>query len=307
MIVDRGPGRPRRPELRLPGAQGDPARRRLGPAVADQPVRRHSSRAAVRAADGAAAGDGEDAAGRRRRPPDLPRGRRCGPRTPASAYVALHGRTAADFYGGQADWEPIAELAELLDIPVLGNGDIWEAADAVRMVRETGCAGVVVGRGCLGRPWLFADLAAAFRGRAAHRAARPGPRSPRAMYRHAELLGDWLGDERGVVDFRKHVAWYLKGFSVGSELRTALAMASSLAELADLLGQLDLTSRSRSRCSASPAAAPPAPAGWPARRLAGRPGLPRGAVRRRAGRLRRLMAAETPVTPAVRRRARAVA
>ncbi|HEX8766818.1 MAG TPA: tRNA dihydrouridine synthase DusB, partial [Jatrophihabitans sp.] len=80
------------------------------------------------------------------------------------AYVALHGRTAADFYGGQASWEPIAELAGLLDIPVLGNGDIWEAADAVRMVEQTGCAGVVVGRGCLGRPWLFGDLAAAFRG-----------------------------------------------------------------------------------------------------------------------------------------------
>lgn len=153
-------------------------------------------------------------------------------------YVALHGRTAADFYGGQADWQPIAELAELLDIPVLGNGDIWEAADAIRMVRETGCAGVVVGRGCLGRPWLFADLAAAFQGRPS--TALPGlAEVVRAMYRHAELLCEWLGSERGVVDFRKHVAWYLKGFSVGGEHRKALAMASSLAELAELLGQLD--------------------------------------------------------------------
>ena len=153
-------------------------------------------------------------------------------------YLALHGRTAAEFYGGQANWEPIAELAGLLDIPVLGNGDIWEAADAIRMVRETGCAGVVVGRGCLGRPWLFADLAAAFRGEAS--TALPSlDEVARAMYRHAELLCDWLGGERGVVDFRKHVAWYLKGFSVGSELRTALAMASSLTELADLLARLD--------------------------------------------------------------------
>ena len=87
-------------------------------------------------------------------------------------YVALHGRTAADFYGGQARWGPIAELADLLDIPVLGNGDIWEAEDALRMVAETGCAGVVVGRGCLGRPWLFADLAAAFTGRAERVATR---------------------------------------------------------------------------------------------------------------------------------------
>ncbi|MEO6701834.1 MAG: tRNA dihydrouridine synthase DusB [Jatrophihabitantaceae bacterium] len=154
------------------------------------------------------------------------------------SYLALHGRTAADFYGGQADWAPIAELAELLDIPVLGNGDIWEAADAVRMVRETGCAGVVVGRGCLGRPWLFADLAAAFRGEPS--TALPGlAEVARAMYRHAELLCDWLDGEHGVVDFRKHVAWYLKGFSVGSDLRKQLAMASSLTELADLLAQLD--------------------------------------------------------------------
>jgi nifR3 family TIM-barrel protein len=155
------------------------------------------------------------------------------------AYVALHGRTAADFYGGSADWEPIAELVELLDIPVLGNGDIWEAADAVRMVRETGCAGVVVGRGCLGRPWLFADLAAAFAG-------RPSTELPnlrevaQAMYRHAELLCEWLGAERGVVDFRKHVAWYLKGFAVPQPCRSALALCSGLAELADLLMQLDL-------------------------------------------------------------------
>jgi nifR3 family TIM-barrel protein len=155
------------------------------------------------------------------------------------AHVALHGRTAADFYGGTADWAPIAELAALLDVPVLGNGDIWEADDALRMIRETGCAGVVVGRGCLGRPWLFADLAAAFAGRP--KRVRPGlARVAVAMRRHAELLADWLGEERGVTDFRKHVAWYLKGFAVGSDLRRAMASASSLAQLDDLLARLDL-------------------------------------------------------------------
>ncbi|HEX2902932.1 MAG TPA: tRNA dihydrouridine synthase DusB [Jatrophihabitans sp.] len=154
------------------------------------------------------------------------------------AYVALHGRTAAEYYGGHADWDRIADLVQLLDIPVLGNGDIWEGADAVRMVRQTGCAGVVVGRGCLGRPWLFADLAAAFRGES--RTELPSLHDvARGMYRHAELLAEWLGEGRGVIDFRKHVAWYLKGFSVGSELRTQLAMASGLAELAGLLAQLD--------------------------------------------------------------------
>ena len=154
-------------------------------------------------------------------------------------HVALHGRTAAQFYGGTADWAPIAELAALLDVPVLGNGDIWEADDALRMVTGTGCAGVVVGRGCLGRPWLFADLAAAFAGRPERARPRLGEVA-RTMRRHAELLAGWAGSEqRGVTDFRKHVAWYLKGFAVGSEVRAALAQASSLAGLDRLLERLD--------------------------------------------------------------------
>ncbi|MDX6313981.1 MAG: hypothetical protein QOF84_4079 [Streptomyces sp.] len=155
--------------------------------------------------------------------------------------VALHGRTAAQHYGGNADWEAIARLKEAVpEIPVLGNGDIWCADDAVRMMRETGCDGVVVGRGCLGRPWLFGDLVAAFEG--THAPATPGLREVAGvMRRHAELLGEWLEDEeRGVIDFRKHVAWYTKGFSVGSEMRRKLAMSSSLAELDAHLADLDL-------------------------------------------------------------------
>jgi nifR3 family TIM-barrel protein len=154
------------------------------------------------------------------------------------AQVALHGRTAADFYSGQADWSTIADLVAALDIPVLGNGDIWEADDALRMVGETGCAGVVVGRGCLGRPWLFADLAAAFAGRSERIQPNLGTVAA-TMRRHAELLADWLGEQHGVTDFRKHVAWYLKGFAVGGELRRAMAMASSLAELDEHLAALD--------------------------------------------------------------------
>jgi nifR3 family TIM-barrel protein len=155
--------------------------------------------------------------------------------------VALHGRTAAQHYGGTADWDAIAALKEAVpEIPVLGNGDIWSADDAVRMMRETGCDGVVVGRGCLGRPWLFGDLVAACEGRPER--AEPTLREVAAvMLRHARLLGEWLEDEaRGVIDFRKHVAWYTKGFPVGSEMRRRLAVASSLAELEDLLGELDL-------------------------------------------------------------------
>ncbi|MGW7692313.1 tRNA dihydrouridine synthase DusB [Streptomyces asiaticus] len=168
--------------------------------------------------------------------------------------IALHGRTAAQHYGGTADWEAIARLKEAVpEIPVLGNGDIWSADDAVRMMRETGCDGVVVGRGCLGRPWLFGDLVAAFEpadgasvsgpsGPAAPEYARPTLKEVAAvMRRHAELLAEWLEDEeRGVIDFRKHVAWYTKGFSVGSEMRKRLAITSSLAELDALLAELDL-------------------------------------------------------------------
>ncbi|MFE7660302.1 tRNA dihydrouridine synthase DusB [Streptomyces celluloflavus] len=155
--------------------------------------------------------------------------------------IALHGRTAAQHYSGTADWDAIARLKEHVpELPVLGNGDIWSADDAVRMMRETGCDGVVVGRGCLGRPWLFGDLVAAFEGTGT--AAQPTFKEVAAvMLRHATLLGEWLGDEaRGVIDFRKHVAWYTKGFSIGSEMRRNLAITSSLDQLDALLSELDL-------------------------------------------------------------------
>ncbi|MEU6703111.1 tRNA dihydrouridine synthase DusB [Streptomyces wuyuanensis] len=155
--------------------------------------------------------------------------------------IALHGRTAAQHYGGTADWDAIARLKEHVpEIPVLGNGDIWSADDALRMMRETGCDGVVVGRGCLGRPWLFGDLVRAFEGSGEY--ARPSLREVAdVMVRHARLLGEWIGDEsRGVIDFRKHVAWYLKGFAVGSEMRKRLAVTSSLDELSAQLSMLEL-------------------------------------------------------------------
>ncbi|MFD5872992.1 tRNA dihydrouridine synthase DusB [Streptomyces sp. NPDC060322] len=155
--------------------------------------------------------------------------------------VALHGRTTAQHYGGTADWDAIARLKEHVpEIPVLGNGDIWSADDALRMMRETGCDGVVVGRGCLGRPWLFGDLVSAFEGTGTRQA--PALRQVAdVMLRHATLLGEWIGDEsRGVIDFRKHVAWYLKGFAVGSDMRRRLAVTSSLDELGGQLQELDL-------------------------------------------------------------------
>ena len=154
------------------------------------------------------------------------------------AAIALHGRTVEQAYSGEADWDAIAALVDHVDIPVLGNGDIWEAADAVRMVEETGASGVVVGRGCLGRPWLFRDLAAAFAGERV--ATLPNLGEVRDMMRrHAELLSEHLGEERGCKEFRKHVSWYLKGFRAGGPLRHQLALASSLAELDVLLAELD--------------------------------------------------------------------
>ena len=154
------------------------------------------------------------------------------------AAIALHGRTAAQHYSGAADWDSIAALADHVDIPVLGNGDIWEAADALRMVEQTGCDGVVVGRGCLGRPWLFRDLAAAFAGRP--ETALPALGEVAAiMRRHCELLVQFMGEERGCKEFRKHVAWYLKGFQVGGEVRRSLGLVSTLAALDALLATLD--------------------------------------------------------------------
>src|SRR5665811_1853909 len=154
------------------------------------------------------------------------------------AAIALHARTASQHYSGTADWDAIAMLKQAVDIPVLGNGDIWEAADALRMVEHTGCDGVVVGRGCLGRPWLFRDLAAAFGGE--HVTALPSLGEVMAMMRrHAELLAQHMGEERGSVEFRKHIAWYLKGFRAGGSLRNQLSLISSLGALDDLLAGLD--------------------------------------------------------------------
>jgi nifR3 family TIM-barrel protein len=158
------------------------------------------------------------------------------------AAVSLHARTAEQLYSGVADWTRIAQLVTLLDgsgVPVLGNGDIWEAHDALRMIDETGCAGVVVGRGCLGRPWLFRDLDRALRGLDVEPAPALGVVAD-AMRTHVRLLVDDIGDEAMAVrDFRKHVGWYLTGYPVGGEVRRSMALASSLAELDDMLDALD--------------------------------------------------------------------
>ncbi|MCU1344660.1 MAG: dus [Acidimicrobiia bacterium] len=155
------------------------------------------------------------------------------------AAVALHARTTEQLYSGRARWDAVTELKNQLgSFPVLGNGDIWEAEDALAMMQTTGCDGVVIGRGCLGRPWLFGDLLAAFEG-------RPVPPLPAlgevgaVMVEHAAALEEFFGSSRGVHDFRKHTGWYLTGYPVGSEMRRAFANASTVDELRSLVDRLD--------------------------------------------------------------------
>ncbi|WP_297081345.1 tRNA dihydrouridine synthase DusB [uncultured Demequina sp.] len=159
-----------------------------------------------------------------------------------AAAVALHARTAADFYSGTADWSAIARLKEAVTtVPVLGNGDIWSAEDAVRMVEQTGCDGVVVGRGCQGRPWLFGDLQAAFEGRSER--ARPDLRTVAdTIYRHGELMVSFFGDDetKAMREIRKHMAWYLKGYPVGGDVRRSLGLVETLDGLRALLDSLPL-------------------------------------------------------------------
>ncbi|KJX74730.1 tRNA dihydrouridine synthase DusB [Mycobacterium lepromatosis] len=156
-----------------------------------------------------------------------------------AAAVTLHARTAAQRYSGTADWTQIAQLKrQVRTIPVLGNGDIYDASDALAMMAATGCDGVVIGRGCLGRPWLFAELSAAFTG-------RPKPTPPTLgevadiVRRHGKLLAAHFGEDKGMRDIRKHITWYLHGFPAGSELRRALALVKTLNELDCLLNRLD--------------------------------------------------------------------
>jgi nifR3 family TIM-barrel protein len=155
------------------------------------------------------------------------------------AAIALHARTAAQLYDGVARWESIGELKQQVQrIPVLGNGDIWEAEDALRMLRTTGCDGVVVGRGCLGRPWLFRDLVDVFNGRE--------PQNPPAlgevvdiMLRHARKLVGWIGEEHAIRMFRRHASWYTKGFRGSARQRAKLVQVNTLAELEDSLREFD--------------------------------------------------------------------
>ena len=155
------------------------------------------------------------------------------------AGVTLHARTAAQLYDGHARWPAIGELKQVLTtIPVFGNGDIWVADDAIRMVRETGCDGVAVGRGCLGRPWLFRDLADAFMGREQQAQPTFGEVAD-LMVEHAQTLVDWFGERQAMLSFRKHCGWYTRGFRSSARLRDRLMKVQQLSELEEALASID--------------------------------------------------------------------
>lgn len=155
------------------------------------------------------------------------------------AMIALHARTAEQHYAGSAHWDRIAELKQAVtSIPVLGNGDIWEATDAIKMMEHTNCDGVVIGRGCLGKPWLFRDLVDVFSGRD----VAPTPTLGfvlDVMDDHAQGLMRIMGPDFGIRNFRKHCGWYLTGYPVGSEVRRAFSSVSSLDQLREISSRLD--------------------------------------------------------------------
>lgn len=154
------------------------------------------------------------------------------------AAVGLHARTAAQLYDGKADWSFIKELKEMLTIPVLGNGDIWEAEDALRMMRETGCDGVIVGRGCLGRPWLFRDLAAVFAGEEPANPPTLGEVGE-IMMEHATLLSEWTAEGPALRAFRRHASWYTKGFRGSARARAKFMQVNTLKELREVINTMD--------------------------------------------------------------------
>jgi nifR3 family TIM-barrel protein len=154
------------------------------------------------------------------------------------AAVGLHARTAAQLYSGHAEWDAIGELKQAVRIPVLGNGDIWEAGDALRMMRQTGCNGVIVGRGCLGRPWLFRDLADVFDGRESADPPNFGE-VLEIMFDHARRLSDWFGERPAMTSFRRHASWYTKGFRMPPEVRAQLMQVTTVSQLENLFGLTD--------------------------------------------------------------------
>lgn len=147
--------------------------------------------------------------------------------------VAVHARTRMQQYSGRADWSVIKSVKAAVSIPVLGNGDVRSGADAVRMLDETGCDGVIVGRAAQGNPWIFREIAAALRGETA---APPTPRERVAMaLRHYELEVQLYGEKRGILEMRKHIAWYVHGMKGASRFRDTINLMQSADDVMNAL------------------------------------------------------------------------
>lgn len=151
-----------------------------------------------------------------------------------AAAVTVHGRTREEYYSGKADWNIIADVKKSVGIPVIGNGDIFSAEDAVRMMKMTGCDGVMVARGALGNPWIFREIRSVFEG--GEEIEKPTDREVfDLMIRHYEMLVEEKGEKRAVFEMRKHVAWYIKGMYKATELRRKVNTVTSGTELRKLL------------------------------------------------------------------------